>query len=155
MIDVSLAQTSTSVSIALGVIALVGALVGYLRWLRPKYRRGKGELVKAKDSIIGRPAIVDSITGRVLAPELPGIGQRIESVERNQVETRDALRHIATLLESQQAQDHRLNEHESRLSRLEEAVVERVATKVESMAAWQAVAKVAESIPPADPASLD
>lgn len=148
--SISLDQTSTSVGIILGVLAIVGAVVTHFRWIRPKIRAGKDVYVAGRDSLIGRPAIVDTITGKELSPALPGVGVRLANVEAGQLETRDALRHIATLLESQQAQDKRLDGLESRVHALEEGAVERIVTKAESASAWRAVEAVANGTPPAD-----
>lgn len=147
----SLDQTSTTIGIALGVLSLLAALGGYYRWARPKYRRGKQKITGVVESLVGRDAIHDNITGVEIVPALPGIGVRMASVEQNQVETRDALRHIATLLESQQAQDHRLDNLESRVHTLEGAAAERVVAKVESIAAWDAVGKIADQRDDVDP----
>ncbi len=152
---VSLDQTSASVSVALGIIAILGAVVAHFRWVRPKYRRGRDMFVAGRDSLIGRPAIVDTITGKELSPALPGIGNRMENVEQNQIETRDALRHIAAVMEGQQIQDRRIDDHETRLHALEAAAVERIVTKAESAAAWRAVEAVSGGGLPDESAELD
>lgn len=150
-------QTQTLIAVAGSVVGLVAAIGGaWLRWGRPRARSFKRQAVAGRDAIIGRDAIVDTITGRELAPALPGIGARMASVEGAQVEMLDAVKHIATLLESQQAQDRRIDAHEARLQALEKGYVERVVTKAESTAAWQAVTAVAEQAAhldePIDPA---
>lgn len=144
-------QPNAVVGLALGTLSLLAALTGYYRWARPKYRNSKQKITGVVESLVGRDAIHDNITGVEIVPALPGIGVRMASVEQNQIETRDALRHIATLLESQQAQDHRLDSLEKRVLNLESASTERVVTKVESTAAWEAVGKIADQRDNVDP----
>lgn len=145
-------RTNDIVGLALGLLALLGALLGYLRWVRPRIKRGVGTWVQIRDSIIGRDAQRDSITGReVPGSALPGIGVRMDNVERGQVQTQKALEHIATLIESQQQQDQRLDTVERRVDALEQAAIERVAGKAESVAAWRAVEAVARQADPTTP----
>lgn len=143
----NLDQAQATISAILGGLALTGALVGYFRYLRPRYRRSKAVLTAARDSLVGREAVVDSITGKELAPALPGIGERMASVET-------VVERIATVIEGQQAQDRRLADHESRIKVLEDAVVERVFSKAESAAAWRAVEAVANHAAPSDDPEL-
>ena len=94
-----------AVALAVGLIAILSALIGWLKWLRPKIRRGQSEAVAVRDAILGRDAVRDSITGKELAPRLPGIGQRIDTVEQA----------VATL-----ADQHRiLDDHDSSIRSLQ------------------------------------
>lgn len=94
---------------------------------RTKAKDVSGDVVAVRDSILGRPAVVDSITGKELAPALPGIGQRMDTVERALVALAD--QHVI------------LEDHETRIKTLEDSRVERVVNQAESAAMWHAVAK--------------
>lgn len=144
-------QTTAVVGLALGFIALVGTVVGVVRWARPRWRRAKSQGAAALYSLVGRDAIVEPISGREILPALPGIGVRMESVEIAQVKTQKTLEHVAALLESQREQDRRIEHVEDAVADLGERVVtlenqalERVAAKAESVAAWRAVEAIAD-----------
>lgn len=141
----SLDRTNEIVGLSITICTLLGLIFAWLRWLRPRYRNARNKAVAISDALIGREAITDTITGRELAPALPGIGQRMETVER-------AVAHIADLLTTQHDQDQRLAALETRVDTLEAQAVERVAAKAEAVAAWQAVAAVAgQPESPAEP----
>lgn len=141
----NLSDTSQAVSLALGIFALLAVVAGWLRWVRPKWRSATGRIVAALDTIAGREAITDTITGRELAPPLPSIGRRMESVE-------GSVSRLVEVIESQAEQNQRLDNHESRIEQLEAQVIERIAAKAESVSAWRAVEAVAKQAdPPAPP----
>lgn len=121
------------IGLSIAACTLLAILGGWFRWVRPRYRRTKAEAVSIRDAIIGREPVVDTITGKQISPALPGIGQRIATVE-------DAL----LKLTDQQAQ---LNEHDQRITILEEARAERVITQAESAAMWRAVGNAQDSPP--------
>lgn len=131
-------QTSHAIGLALGLLALLGAFVGFLRWARPRYRTAKTQGAMAIYSLVGRDEVVDPASGRVLAEAQPGIGARMESVE-------NAVVRVVDLIESQQRQDDRIDDHEHRIKQLEDGTIERIAGKAESTAAWRAVEKIAET----------
>lgn len=146
-----LEQTSTLVTIACGILAVMAGLVGWLRWVRPRLRHGVTRVGAALDTLAGRPPIVDNITGKELAPELPSIGKRMESVE-------GSVAQLVEVIKSQHQQDIRLNAHEQaldlhegRIKQLEDGTIERIAAKAESVSAWRAVEAVAKSSPPDEP----
>lgn len=141
----NLDQAQVTISLLLGICALAGVVVGYLRWWRPKYRHVVGQVVAGRDSLIGREAVVDSITGREILPALPGIGVRMENVETAVVK-------VVDLIESEHRQNRRIEAIEAevgqlwhRVGQLEDGVIERVAAKAESVATWRAVEKIAET----------
>lgn len=123
-----------------GAAALIGALAVIwkaIRRARTASWGAIGDAVKIRDSIIGRPAMVDSITGEEKSPALPGIGQRMDTVERA----------VATL-----ADQHRvLDDHEDRLKRLEVASAERIVNRSDSAQAWRAMTAAIEATPGEDP----
>lgn len=132
------------IELALAILALLGIIVGWLKVVRPRWRKGTERVTAALDTIAGRPPVVDSITGKELAPELPSIGKRMESVE-------GSVSRLVEVIEGQHKQDQRLDDHERRLQQLEEQVIERVASKAESVAAWRAVEAVAKGADPTIP----
>lgn len=115
---------------AASVVGAVAVLWQAFKRVTHKTRTVRGDAVAIRDSILGRDAVVDSITGKELAPALPGIGQRMDTVERALVALAD--QHAA------------IEDHETRIKALEEARVERVVTQVESAAMWQAVVKATD-----------
>ena len=121
--------TPTEVVALITTTAVVlGALVVIWKAVR-RFRSGAqgvvADAVKIRDSINGRPAVLDTITGAEISRALPGIGQRMDTVERA----------VATL-----ADQHRvLDDHEDRLKALEAAAVERIVTRSESAQAWRAM----------------
>jgi hypothetical protein len=145
-----LEQTDALVGVLGGLVVLLCTLFGWLRWIRPRARRAASRVGAALDTIAGREAIVDNITGRELAPALPSIGERMDTMERT-----------VSLLAQQQAhqvvQDNEIAEikvalgnHGDRIQQLEDGTIERIAAKAESVAAWRAVEAVAKQ--PADEA---
>lgn len=143
-------QTGTLVGVAAGLVVIMGGLFGWLRLVRPRVHKGLSVWVAIRDSLIGRPAKHDSITGRLVQDALPSLGVRMESMERTAAETNETLKHVVELVRSQQQQDQRLAAHESalaehahRLQQLEDSTIERIANKAESAQAWKAIAAVA------------
>lgn len=140
-----LTRTNAILGLALSVLALLGFVLGWLRVVRPRWRRGLSRVGAALDTIAGREAITDNITGKELAPELPSIGKRMESVE-------DSVARLVDVVESQHHQDEQLADHERRLKQLEDQTIERIAAKAESVSAWRAVEAVAKNVDPTTPA---
>lgn len=128
--------------------AVAGALA--LLWKHGRnawrtYRAGRAKITAVGDAILGREAVVDTITGKEIAPALPGMGVRMAHQEQQMEAITAAVTRLASqqeaIVELKRGQD----EHEERLQRLEQASVERVVTKAESAAAWRAVEAVAKS----------
>jgi hypothetical protein len=99
-----------------GVLGLVGT---WLKWVRPKLRTLRRETRAARDSLLGREAQHDSITGKEISPALPGMGQRMATIET-------ALGQLVNLHE-------RLDSHEKRLSDLEHMDYQRALARTESI----------------------
>lgn len=119
---------------ALATIA--GAVFGFLRWVRPKYKAVGRDFRAGRDALVGRDEIRDSITGAVLVPALPGMGVRMDTQEKQLSTLTEA---VSTLAKT----TVQLADHEQRIKILEAAAVERVVTKVESAQAWRAVEAIA------------
>lgn len=138
-------------------IILAAAVAGALALLwktttraRKAWRRGRVATVAFITTIAGRDEVRDPARpGVVLAEALPSMGARLDAVEKTGAKTHEVLEHIATLIEGQQKQDLRLEDHGQRILALEVASVERVVTKAESAAAWRAIEAVAST--PDDP----
>ena len=92
-----------------------------------------------RDAILGREAVVDSITREVIQPPLPGIGMRMAHQETQMTEMTRAVTQLAETHTQMAEVRTEVKELGTRVSKLEEAVVERIVTKVESAAAWRAV----------------
>jgi len=99
-----------------GALAVIG---GWLKWIRPKIRATRREFRAARDSLLGREAITDSMTGSEIAPAVPGIGQRMATIEA-------ALGELVNL-------HRRLDGHERRLDDLESKDLERALARTESI----------------------
>lgn len=117
---------------ALSVCALLAVVASWMKWIRPHIRKTREDGVAIRDAILGRDPIIDSITKKEIAPALPGIGQRMATVEQALV-TFAQNQHDLEELRS------RVDGHDARIEALETGTVERVVTKVESAAAWRAM----------------
>lgn len=124
---------------AAAVIALGGAVtVVYklITWARPRLQRLSRDAFAARDAIVGRDPVVDSITGRELAPALPGIGQRLATVEEALVvlaEDRTRLNHVEVTVAT----------HTEQIAQLQAGMLERLAARVESTSAFAAMEAIA------------
>jgi hypothetical protein len=90
----------------------MSAVFAWVRWIRPSYRSAKADFIAARDAVVGRDAVVDTITGRTLAPALPGVGVRLDKHEQQMDVLTNAVAKIAD--------SHvRLEDHEARIAKLE------------------------------------
>ncbi|MAE64165.1 MAG: hypothetical protein CMJ18_07800 [Phycisphaeraceae bacterium] len=129
------------IAIAVGVTTLLGAVGAFwVKVLKPRIEAGRKEATAVRDAILGREPITDSITGREIAPALPGIGQRMATVEQALVTLADQGRRLGDLEDEQ-------IDHGERLDKLEAAQVERVVTRAESTAAWRAMEAAVQAEP--------
>ncbi len=132
-----------------GAFAFLAAVAGFFRWVRPGVRALVKDFRAGRDALVGRDAIHDTITGREIVPALPGIGVRMDTTENQMKQLATAL---ATLVDN----SHRLDDLEPRVTKLEEAAVERVVARAESASAWRAIEAVAAQstsavVEPVDP----
>lgn len=132
------------VTFLLALAGLLGVLVTHFRWVRPRYRRWRAQFIAARDSIIGRPAELDSITGVERVPALPGIGVRMASTEEHLGVLAKA---VASIAESHK----QLEDHEKRITDLEAARVERIVGRAESAAAYRAMEAAVKAQPDEEP----
>lgn len=115
----------------LGILAIVVPV--WIKWGLPKWRSFKHDVTAGRDALVGRDAICDPISGTQLAPALPGIGKRMETIEGA----------LVVLAEQQVT----LSDHAMRLGKLETAAVERIAARVETGAAYSAMEAAFRSQP--------
>lgn len=141
--------------------AAIAVIAGWLRFVRPRWRRIRRDLVSARDAVIGRDAIIDPASGEQVAPALPGIGARMATVEDAQASTSvalDRLAQVVATLAERQAADAALSSKvdaleahvadctsraaglDARVGRLEAAAVERI-TATAAVAAATLTAK--------------
>lgn len=129
------------IALAVGVTTLLGAVGAFwVKVARPRIERGRQEATAVRDAILGREPVVDSITGRELAPALPGIGQRMATVEQALVTLADNQRRLSDL-------EDEVIDHGERIDKIEAATVERVVTRAESTAAWRAMEAAVQAEP--------
>ena len=116
----SLAEIDNSAKALLSLFAIVAAFAAFFRWAAPRYRRAKSRVVATVDTIAGREAITDSITGRELAPAIPSIGERMATHEGRLDRMVEAVAEIAR-------NHQRIDGLETRVDALEKAQVEGIA----------------------------
>lgn len=141
-------DTQQLVALAGSALAALAALTGWLRWVRPRYKAASNKVWGALETLTGRDAIIERSTGRVIDPPLPSMGVRLETLE---VKTDDLTAIVASIAKSHAVMDNhelRLQDHDTRIEKLEAAAVERVVSKAESAAAWRAMEAVARPDPP-------
>lgn len=113
-----------------------GGLVTLFTWfkvLKPRIQGVSREVRSARDSLLGRDAILDTITGKELAPALPGIGQRMDTIETALTQLVDV--HV------------RLNSHEKRLLDLERMDMERAIARTETIEMYRTMDTALRSQP--------
>ncbi len=135
------------VTFLLGLAALLGVLVGWLRWVRPRIRRGKSEVTAIRDSILGRDAIVDSITGREIEPALPGVGVRLAATEKHLGVLAESVASLVLMHERIDRVEMHDKVQDARIDKLEEASVERIVSRAESAAGWRAMEEAVKATP--------
>jgi hypothetical protein len=128
--------------------AVCGVIAAFLKWVRPKWRNARAKWIRMVDSIAGRDAIIDSITGEEKVPALPGIGVRMAAVERHGEMLAVAVQKLVDQQVHQEKMERRVDEIEGRVEKLELGTAERVVTKVESIAAYRAMEQALNSDPP-------
>jgi len=137
-------DTDRIAGLIVSLIVICGAVLGWVRWVRPRIRRGSKEIVAVRDAILGRDPITDSVTGKEIAPALPGMGVRMATTEEN-------LRVLAEAVAKIADSHLRLDDHEVRLKNLEDARVERVVARAESAQAWRTIEKAIQAEPDETP----
>lgn len=135
------------------LILLGGALAvlsGWLRWVRPKIRNTRRDTVAIRDAILGRDAVVDSITQQELAPALPGIGQRMAHQEQQMQTMTEAVTQLAQTHQQMAEVRAEVKSLAGRVEKLEAGTVERIVTRAESAAAFRAIEAAHNAHPDGD-----
>lgn len=114
--------------------ALLTALTVIYKWFWPWVKTGAHVLTAFKNAVLGTEEVKHPDTGAVLVPEQPGLGSRMATIEGAVVE----------LLRN----NRRLDDHELRLGRLEEASAERTAARTETVELLRVVDTALKTTPP-------
>jgi hypothetical protein len=139
---------SEKLALLLTAATLISVIGGWLRWGRPRVTKAKQEATAMRDAILGREPMVDSITGKELAPALPGIGVRMAHQEDQMRLLTDAVSKIADSHVRLENVERRVDQHDDEIKDLRSAQMERVMARAESAQAWSAVEAVAKAQPP-------
>ena len=118
--------------VAVAATVILAALGTYWRWLRPRLRSVRRDGRAIRDTLLGREEIRDSITNEVKVPALPGVGQRVASLEQAIGPLSVALARLADTHE-------RLEAHDQRLNALEKAERERTLARTEAIEMFRAM----------------
>lgn len=127
----------------------LGFVVAFLRWIKPRISAFFGDLRAIRDTLVGRPAMRDSITQRPIpGTAQPSIGDRMASQEVSMAKVAEAVDKLADA-------SARLEDHEKRLSRVEDALhLDRRLEKIEAVQLLRTIETVAQA-EPGDPAEGD
>lgn len=114
--------------------AAAAVIAAFLRWVWPQVKTGVHVLVAFKNAVLGTEEVRHPDTGAVVVPAQPGLNARVASIE-------------VTLTEL--ARTHRrLDDHETRLARLEKGTEERTAARTETVELLRVVDTALRSDPP-------
>lgn len=141
-------MTPEQIGLTATAITIITALASWWRWGRPKVAKARQEATAMRDAILGREPVVDSITGRELAPALPGIGVRQARTEDQMALLTEAVAKIADSHVRLAHIETRVDGIEADVKDLKTGAMERIMARVEAAQAWSAVEAVANSAPP-------
>ncbi len=114
-------DTTAGFLTALSIIcATIG---GTLVWVRRRWQPWGHDLHAARDVLLGRDAVTDSITGAELSPKLPGIGERMLVQENTSALQAQALHKLTDAVAAVTNQNARIDNHEERLRVVERLVL--------------------------------
>ena len=135
------------VTFLLALATLLGVLIGWLHLVHPRILRGRSEVTAIRDSILGRDAIVDSITGREIEPALPGVGVRLAATEEHLGVLAESVASLVLMHERIDRVEMHDKVQDGRIDKLEEASVERIVSRAESAAGWRAMEEAIKAEP--------
>lgn len=141
-------MTPEQIGLTATVIGIITALASWWRWGRPKVAKARQEATAMRDAILGREPVIDSITGRELAPALPGIGVRQARTEDQMALLTEAVAKIADSHVRLAHIETRVDVIAADVADLKAGAMERIMARVEAAQAWSAVEAVANSAPP-------
>lgn len=140
----NLDTTQALVGLCLSVIALTSAALVIIRKARPLIARATEVWGALMELLFGKAAEPQNpITGAAATQPVAGLGMRVANIEQRSTHQGAQLEILTEAVAKLVDAHERLDNHERRIKGLEDAAIERVFTKVESTAAWDAVAAVA------------
>lgn len=126
---------------ALATFALIVTLLaGWVKWARPRLTEHLRRERAKDDAILGRPPVLDSITGKELAPAVPALGVRLSNIEGVIVRLAESDAERKIIITQLTRHDRQIENLDARITRVEEGQLERIVTKAESAQMWRAVA---------------
>jgi hypothetical protein len=140
---VDLAHVSEWLKAVILLGAFSSVVFAFFKWVRPTLGGVKDDAVAIRDTLVGRPAVLDSITGAEISPAVPSIGQRQANQEAQMALMAGAISELAI-------NARRVDSLEKRVTRIEEGHLERIVTKAEAIAMWNAMETVAHEPRPDD-----
>lgn len=128
---------------ALGAAVLV--LAGFWRWVAPKYRNAKEDARAIRDTLVGREAQRDSITGEEIQPAIPGIGARMADQEKHARGMQAQMTILTNAVADMASSQRRIDDLESRVTAIEQGhFLERMAGKAESIQLFRTIEQVSK-----------
>lgn len=127
--------TSERINLLYALCLLLALWLGWIKTIRPRLRAARQRWTQATDALLGRDAINDSITGEERVPALPGIGQRMSTVE-------DVMQTLVEAVSDQRKIQEKVIDHEARISRLERDDLRAVLQAAERAATAASAAEV-------------
>ena len=143
------------IGLAIAGATLCGILYAGWHKARKAWKRGHRETVAVRDAILGRDAVVDTITRREIMPALPGIGVRMASQESQMERLTETVELLAKHQATQHELERRVDSIDERVKKLEDGMVERIVNKAESTQALRVIETALRSEPPFDIADED
>lgn len=140
-------MTPEDIALAATVVGLISALAGWWRWGRPRIEKARQDGAAMRDAILGREPVIDSITGRELAPALPGIGVRMATTEEQMMLLTEAVAKIADSHVRLEHIETRVDGIAADVADLKAGAMERIMARAESAQAWSAVEAAVKATP--------
>lgn len=137
----------------IGALAVaVAALASFARWVLPKYRNAKSDARAIRDTLVGREAQRDSITGEEIQPAIPGIGSRMADQERHARGMQHQMTTLTNAVADMASNQRRIDDLEQRVTAIEQGHhLERLAGKAENIRLYGALEAIANGDDPTDP----
>jgi hypothetical protein len=130
--------------ITLGLV--IGVLMGFFKWVRPRIKNFFSDLRAIRDTLVGRPAMRDSVTQKLLpGTALLSIGDRMAVQEASLVQIAEAVETLATNTD-------RITRLELTVDRIEKALTdERILGKIEGVQMLRTMERIATPTDTANP----
>lgn len=133
----------SGVSDGLKVVILIGGagavVLAFVKWVLPRWRHAKHIVIAGSHTLVGREAVVDSITGEEISPAILGVGARMANQEQQLAMLTGAVSELAIA-------SRRLDDLETRVTAIEQGHhLERMAGAVESIQLLKTIEQVAQT----------